>query len=75
MNNFEKHFYHPDFQYWDYVKDVIDEDGWIYTNDVPHLLDFYFEANTDIKIDFEKFYEGTYRGNRWRPSSIKEELK
>ena len=37
----------------------------------------YFETNTNIKIDFEKSYEyeGSYRGYRWRPSSIKKELK
>jgi hypothetical protein len=76
-NNFEKHFYHPDFNYWNHVKDVIAEDGWIYSKEVPHLLDSYFESNTNIKIDFEKFYEyeGFYRGYRWRPSSIKEELR
>jgi hypothetical protein len=77
-NNFEKHFYHPDFtKYWDFVKNVIDENGWVYSKEVPHLLDSYFETNTNIKIDFEKSYEyeGSYRGYRWRPSSIKEELK
>ena len=76
-NNFEKHFYHPNFNYWEYVKDVIDENGWIYSKEVPHLLDSYFETNTNIKIDFEKSYEyeGSYRGYRWRPSSIKKELK
>ena len=37
-NNFEKHFYHPNFNYWEYVKDVIDENGWIYSKEVPHLF-------------------------------------
>ena len=67
-NHFKPHF----LQYWDYVKDVIDDDGWVYSKEVPYLLDFYFESNTGKKIEFEKMYkyEGKWRGSRWRPKSI-----
>jgi hypothetical protein len=64
--DFESHF----LQYWDYVKDVIDDDGWVYSKDVPYLLDAYFEHNTEKEIQFEKHYEGEWRGYRWRPKSI-----
>lgn len=57
-------------QYWDYVKDVIDDIGWIYSNDMPHLLDYYFEVNTGQEIEFQKSYDGEWRGPRWRPKSI-----
>lgn len=68
----EEHFK----QYWDYVKDVVDENGWVHSKDVTYLLDAYFEANTNIKIQFEKHYDGDvtesgYRGYRWRPITLK----
>ncbi len=74
----EEHFK----QYWEYVKDVVDENGWVHSKDVTHLLDFYFETNTNIKIEFEKRYDGenvwsdkencfVYRGYRWRPITLK----
>ena len=66
---FEKHF----LQYWDYVKNVVDNDGWVYSKEVPHLLDYYFEVNTGKDIEFQKYYDGT--GSRWRPKSIKEEIE
>lgn len=70
-NIFESHY----LQYWEYVKDHVDEDGWVYGNDIPYLLDAYFEANTDQPIDFEKSYEGKWRGPRWRPKSISLKIK
>ena len=73
-NNFYEHY----AQYWDMVKDIIDEDGWVYTKDAPHMLDAYFESNTGKPIDFQKsfsFLSGDNpnwlsRGARWRPKSI-----
>ena len=68
MSNYEPHF----GVYWKYVKDVIDKDGWVYSKEVNHLLDYYFEVNTGKEIEFEKMYkhEGDWRGARWRPKSI-----
>lgn len=59
-------------EYWQYVKDSIDSQGWAYSNQVPHMLDFYFEANTKKPIEVQRSYEGEYRGMRWRPKSITE---
>lgn len=69
--NFESHF--P--IHWGYIKDAIDEQGWVYTRKVPHILDYYFEQNTGLPIEYEKFYEGEWKGPRWRPLSIKRELE
>ncbi len=64
-------------QYWDMVKDIIDEDGWVYTKEAPHLLDAYFEANTGKPIEFQKSFGKSgdnpnwlTRGSRWRPSEM-----
>lgn len=72
LRKFEPHF----LQYWSYVKDLIGNDGWIYSKEVPYLLDYYFEQNTGKEIQFEKSYEyeGAWRGYRWRPKSIISEL-
>lgn len=67
--HFEPHF----LQYWNDVKDVVDENGWVYNKDVHHLLDAYFEYNTGKNIEFQKSwqFEGKSDSNyRWRPSSI-----
>lgn len=66
--DFEPHF----LQYWDHVKNVVDEEGWVYSKEVPYLLDAYFEHNTGQTIEFQKMYEytGSWRGSRWRPKSI-----
>lgn len=64
-------------QYWDQVKSFVDEDGWVYTKEVPHMLDFYFEANTGKKIEFQKS-DGPSgdnphwltKGSRWRPIEL-----
>jgi hypothetical protein len=37
-DKFEEHY----LQYWDIVKDVVDENGWVYSKETPHLLDAYF---------------------------------
>lgn len=57
-------------QYWGYVNEKIDKDGWVYSKEVPHLLDAYYEQNTGREIEFQKTYEGEWRGYRWRPKSI-----
>lgn len=59
-------------QYWDLVKDVVDENGWTYSKEVVYLLDSYFEHNTDKSIEFEKRYPGPYRGYRWKPLELKD---
>jgi hypothetical protein len=64
-------------QYWEIVKDVIDEDGWVYEKDVPHILDYYFEANTGKPIEFQKSFGKSgdnphwlTKGSRWRPLEL-----
>ena len=64
-------------QYWDMVKDIIDEEGWVYTKEVPHMLDAYFEGNTGKSIEFQKSFgksgDNPYwltRGSRWRPLEL-----
>jgi hypothetical protein len=64
-------------QYWDMVKDIIDEEGWVYTKEAPHMLDAYFESNTGKSIEFQKSFgksgDNPYwltRGSRWRPSEL-----
>jgi hypothetical protein len=75
-NKLSKKKFKPYFKvYWDYIKDVIDDEGWVYTKEVPHLLDAYFEMNTGTPIDFEKSYAGEWKGPRWRPKAISEMLK
>lgn len=68
-------------QYWETVKDFIDEDGWVYTKEVNHMLDFYFENNTGTPIEFQKSFGASgdnphwlTRGSRWRPKILKEKL-
>lgn len=70
--------YQPHFlDYWESVKNVIDEDGWVYTKDVPNMLDAYFENNTGKSIEFQKSFGPSgdnphwlTKGSRWRPKSI-----
>lgn len=64
-------------QYWDMVKDIIDEEGWVYTKEAPHMLDAYFEANTGKPIEFQKSFGRSgdnphwlTKGSRWRPSEL-----
>lgn len=64
-------------QYWDMVKDIIDEEGWVYTKEAPHMLDAYFEGNTGKPIEFQKSFGKSgdnphwlTRGSRWRPSEL-----
>ena len=64
-------------QYWDMVKDIIDEEGWVYTKDAPHMLDAYFENNTGKTIEFQKSSVKSginpnwlTKGSRWRPSEL-----
>lgn len=57
-------------EYWKYVKDSVDFEGWVYTKEVNHLLDAYFEHNTGQPIEFQRTYEGEYNGSRWRPKVL-----
>lgn len=57
-------------QYWDTVKNFVDENGWVYSKESPHILDYYFEVNTGKSIEFQKSYEGKWRGTRWRPKEL-----
>lgn len=57
-------------QYWKHVENSVDFEGWVYVNEVPPLLDAYFEHNTSQEIDFQKSYEGEYKGSRWRPKVL-----
>ena len=41
-------------EYWDKVKDVVDGEGWVFTKEVVHMLDSYFEHNTGKEIEFQK---------------------
>lgn len=64
-------------QYWDMVKDIIDEEGWVYTKDAPNMLDAYFEHNTGKPIEFQKSFGKSgdnphwlTKGSRWRPMEL-----
>jgi hypothetical protein len=64
-------------EYWDIVKNIIDEEGWVYTKEAPHMLDAYFENNTEKKIEFQKSFgksgENPHwltKGSRWRPIEL-----
>jgi hypothetical protein len=64
-------------QYWEIVKDNVDEDGWVYVKEVPHMLDAYFEHNTGKQIEFQKSFGKSgenpnwlTRGSRWRPIEL-----
>jgi hypothetical protein len=64
-------------EYWDVVKDIIDKDGWVYTKEASHLLDYYFERNTKKDIEFQKSFGKsgdnpywTTKGSRWRPIEL-----
>jgi hypothetical protein len=63
--------------YWDKVKDIIDEDGWVYTKEAPYMLDAYFEHNTGKPIEFQKSSGASgdnphwlTKGSRWRPYEL-----
>ena len=62
---------------WDKVKDIIDEEGWVYTKEAPHMLDAHFEDSTGKPIEFQKSFGKSgdnphwlTRGSRWRPSEL-----
>lgn len=64
-------------QYWDKVKDIVDEEGWVYTKEASHMLDAYFEHNTNKQIEFQKSFGASgdnphwfARGSRWRPKEL-----
>jgi len=56
--------------YWEMVKNSVDEDGWAYNNELPFMVDGYFEFNTGKSIEYQKYYEGEWRGCRWRPKEL-----
>lgn len=74
VSRFEKAYSDPNgkFNYWDIVKDIIDEDGWVYSKNSPHILDYYFSQNTGKEIEFQKSYDGEWKGTRWRPKELSE---
>lgn len=64
-------------QYWEHVENHVDDEGWVYTKEVPHMLDAYFEHNTGDQIEFQKSFgpsgdnpHWTTKGSRWRPKAI-----
>ena len=64
-------------EYWNTVKDIIDEQGWVYTKEASHMLDAYFEANTGKSIEFQKSFGPSgdnphwlTKGSRWRPKEL-----
>ena len=64
-------------QYWEMVKDVVDENGWVYTKEVSNMLDAYFESNTGNPIEFQKSFGASgnnphwlTKGSRWRPKEL-----
>lgn len=68
--------------FWEYVKDIVDEEGWVYTKDSQHLLDVAFENNTGRDVEFQKSFglsgDNPYwktKGSRWRPKNISIYLK
>lgn len=63
--------------FWDSVKHSADVNGWVYTKDLPNMLDFYFEANIKKEIEFQKSFGASgenenylTRGSRWRPKEL-----
>ena len=63
--------------YWDKVKDFVDEEGWVYTKEIPNMLDAYFEHNTGNPIEFQKSFGASgdnphwlTKGSRWRPKVL-----
>lgn len=61
-------------EYWDTVKNEVDENDWAYNNNLPHLIDCYFGGNIGKEIDFEKSYEGPWKGCRWRLKELSDLL-
>lgn len=64
-------------QFWDDVKDKVDEEGWVYTREVSHLLDSYFQGHTGKLVEFQKSFSRSgdnpnwlTRGSRWRPKEL-----
>lgn len=63
--------------FWHKAESLVDEQGWIYTKEAPHLTDSYFEHNTGKEIEFQKSFgfsgtnpNWTTKGSRWRPKEI-----
>ena len=61
------------------MKDIVDEEGGVYTKEVPNMLDAYFESNTGKRIDFQKSFSSIgdnphwlTKGSRWRPVELRE---
>jgi len=63
--------------YWETVKNIVDTDGWVYTKEAPHMLDYYFTKNTEKQIEFQKSFGPSgenpnwlTKGSRWRPIEL-----
>jgi hypothetical protein len=62
-------------EYWDKVKHLIDEKGWVYRGEAPFGLMQEFVLETKEPADVENDYPGTYKGLRWRPLKLSQEHK
>lgn len=69
-------------EFWDIVENLVDEEGWVYVKEVPHLLDAYFENSTGKDIEYQKSFGPSgdnphwlTKGARWRPKEILKNFK
>lgn len=56
--------------YWEYVKDHVDEEGWVECIKVPHMLDCYYEVNMNKQTEFQKGGSSPTGCSRWRPKEL-----
>lgn len=68
-------------KFWVNVKNSVDEDGWVYVKEIPHILDAYYESQTGQPIEFQKSFGASgenpnweTRGSRWRPKVISDKF-
>lgn len=68
--------------YYDIVKDLIDEEGWVYVKEAPYLLDASFENIEGKQIEYQKSFgfsgdnpHWETKGARWRPKELSIYLK
>lgn len=56
--------------YWKYVKDHVDEEGWVECRKIPHLLDYYYEVNMNKDTEYENGNFSPTGHSRWRPKEL-----
>lgn len=56
--------------YWKYVKDYVDEEGWVECRNVAHMLDFYYEVNMKKDTEYQKGNSSPSGYSRWRPKEL-----